>query len=82
MRVGGDTPMPVIMKQTRKQWVKVAIFFLFACISVHAQTVQFLPEIDAHLTLNSKVRVYVEAKDDREGATRSNLLLARAFSFI
>ena len=32
-----------------------------------AQETQFLPEIDAHLTLNSTFRVYRQAKDDREG---------------
>jgi hypothetical protein len=30
------------------------------------QDVQFLPEVDAHLKLNSVVRVYLEAKDDRD----------------
>jgi hypothetical protein len=34
---------------------------------VRAQDTQFLPEIDGHLTLNSSFRVYVQAKDDREG---------------
>lgn len=38
------------------------------CISVQAQTVEFLPEIDTYLTLNpSRGRVYFQAKDDREG---------------
>jgi hypothetical protein len=31
------------------------------------QDVQFLPEVDAHLKLNSMFRVYVEAKDDQDG---------------
>ena len=35
-----------------------------------AQTVEFLPEADAHLTLNSMWRTYLQAKDDRDaGAT-------------
>jgi uncharacterized protein DUF2490 len=35
-----------------------------------AQSVHFLPEADAHLTMNSALRTYLEAKDDRdEGAT-------------
>lgn len=38
-----------------------------ACSSARAQDTQFLPEIGAHLTLNSHLRVYLEAKDDREG---------------
>jgi hypothetical protein len=36
---------------------------------VLAQSAQFLPEIDTHLKVNSFVRIYLEAKDDRdEGA--------------
>jgi hypothetical protein len=34
---------------------------------VHFQDTQFLTEIDAHLTLNSYLRTYLQAKDDREG---------------
>jgi len=32
-----------------------------------AQDTQFLPEIDTNLKLNSNVRIFVQAKDDREG---------------
>jgi hypothetical protein len=32
-----------------------------------AQNLQFLPEMDAHLKLNSSFRAYLEAKDDRDG---------------
>ena len=43
---------------------------VLACLGgppIYSQNTQFLPEIDAHLTVNSYVRVYLEAKDDREG---------------
>lgn len=43
------------------------ILACLGCLSAHAQDAQFLPEVDAHLTLNSHVRVYLQAKDDREG---------------
>jgi hypothetical protein len=39
----------------------------FACLSARAQDVQFLPEVDAHLKLNSVFRVYLQAKNDRDG---------------
>lgn len=42
------------------------IAFLF-CPLARAQNTQFLPEIDAHLTLSSQFRAYVETKDDRDG---------------
>ncbi len=45
----------------------MAILALLACLPACAQEVQFLPEIDAHLKLNSYLRTYLEAKDDRDG---------------
>jgi len=44
-----------------------AILSCLAGFSIRAQDTQFLPEIDAHLTLNSYLRSYLQAKDDREG---------------
>ncbi len=32
-----------------------------------SQDTQFLPEVDVHLKLNSELRTYLEAKDDRDG---------------
>lgn len=49
------------------QWLKIALSLLFACVSARAQSVQFLPELDTYLKLNSMVRAYFEAKDDRDG---------------
>lgn len=47
------------------QWV---FFVGFACLPAFAQqNVQFLPEVDTYLKLNSVFRVYVEAKDDQDG---------------
>jgi len=37
------------------------------CLPARAQDVQFIPEVDGYLKLNSTVRVYLEAKDDRDG---------------
>jgi uncharacterized protein DUF2490 len=44
-----------------------ALFICFACGPAYAQNVQFLPEVDAHLELNSTFRPYLEAKDDQDG---------------
>lgn len=49
------------------RWLKIALPLLLACVSARAQSVQFLPEIDTYLKLNSMVRTYFEAKDDRDG---------------
>jgi hypothetical protein len=48
----------------------LARWLLFASLislRASAQETQFLPEFDAHLTLNSSLRTYLQAKDDREG---------------
>jgi hypothetical protein len=45
---------------------RVLLIFL-ACLPVPAQESQFLPEIDAHLKLNSTFRTYLEVKEDRDG---------------
>jgi hypothetical protein len=51
-------------RKTLWRWVLLA---LMACLPVPAQESQFLPEIDAHLRLNSTFRAYLQAKDDRDG---------------
>jgi len=46
---------------------KWTILLCLACLPARAQETQFLPEVDANLTLNSTFRAYLQAKDDREG---------------
>jgi len=56
------------MTRTHKAFGRRAFFLCFACATAVAQqNVQFLPEVDAYLKLNSMFRVYVEAKDDQDG---------------
>jgi hypothetical protein len=55
------------MTQALKTICQVAIIVFIVCFSARAQDTQFLPEVDAHLTLNSTFRTYLQAKDDREG---------------
>jgi hypothetical protein len=55
-----------MMQANKTFWKRVFLVFL-ACVPARAQDVQFLPEVDAHLKLNSLVRVYLQAKDDRDG---------------
>jgi Protein of unknown function (DUF2490) len=60
---------------SHRQSVRVARYiFLFALLLVrgslgNAQTFQTLPEIDAYFKLNSRVQVYVQAKETREGGS-------------
>jgi hypothetical protein len=55
------------ISRTRKIWPKVTLSLLLSCVSMSAQTVQFLPEVDTYLRLNSMFRAYYETKDDRDG---------------
>jgi hypothetical protein len=51
----------------------MVLFLLSACASGAAQTVQFLPEVDTYLKLNSMFRVYNEVKDDRDGGDSTQI---------
>lgn len=59
------------------------ILFLacIACVAARAQDTQFLPEIDGHLTLNSSFRVYVQAKDDRDGGDPEQFTFGPSLQF-
>jgi len=62
-----------VLARPRKQWRKVALPILFSCVSVSAQTIQFLPEVDTYLKLSSMFRVYSETKDDRDGGDSTQI---------
>jgi hypothetical protein len=47
--------------------LRMILWLFLGCVSVSAQTVQFLPEVDTYLKLNTMFRVYNETKDDRDG---------------
>jgi len=55
------------MIRIRAAFCSFVFLFCLACLPARAQESQFLPEVDAHLTLNSTFRAYLEAKDDRDG---------------
>jgi len=63
------------MSRTRKTLWGLAGLACFACLPAHAQESQFLPEVDAHLTINSTLRAYLEAKDDRDGGDPTQLAI-------
>jgi hypothetical protein len=63
------------------RFVLPALAFLFACTSLHAQSVEFLPEIDTYLKLNPDVRVYFQAKDDRDGGDPVQATLGPSVDF-
>jgi len=56
-------------------------FTLIVCAQCYAQDTQFLPEIDTHVTLNSNVRLLVQAKDDREGGDPQQFTFGPSIQF-
>jgi hypothetical protein len=51
-------------------WPKIALsigFILCSRLSMQADTVQFLPEVDTYLKVTQIFRVYYQNKDDRDG---------------
>ena len=52
-----------------------------ACTSVRAQTPEFVPEIDTHVTLNHYMRTYLVVKDDRDAGASSQLSVGPSFQF-
>lgn len=57
------------------------LYHLCACGSLQAQTIQFLPEVDTYLKLDSTSRVYFQAKDDREGGDPTQATLGPSIQF-
>ena len=53
----------------------------FVCLAARAQDTQFLPEVDAHLTLNRSLRTYLQAKDDREGGDPEQFTFGPSIQF-
>jgi len=58
-----------------------AFLACFACLPTGAQDTQFIPEADAYLKLNSVVRTYLQAKDDREGGDSTQFAIGPSIEF-
>lgn len=75
--------LPKVGSVTRAQWLvpMFAVLACFVCPSIHAQDTQFLPEVDANLTVNSYLRTYLQAKDDREGGDPTQFTFGPSVQF-
>lgn len=62
-------------------FAKWLLFISIACALCYAQDTQFLPEVDTHVTLNSKVRLLVQAKDDRDGGDPQQFTFGPSIQF-
>jgi len=73
--------MPEAMTLFHKTGWKWALLVCLACLPARAQEAQFLPEIDAHLKLNSMLRAYLEAKNDRDGGDPTQFTIGPSLQF-
>jgi hypothetical protein len=69
------------MKWTHKTIWRCIFLVCFACLPARAQDTQFIPEVDTYLKLNSVVRTYVQAKDDREGGDSTQFAIGPSIEF-
>lgn len=57
------------------RWLRITLGILMISGVAYSQSVQFLPEVDNYLKVNSMFRVYTEAKDDRDGGDSSQFTI-------
>jgi hypothetical protein len=69
-----------LARYSRTGWRWLFLVY-FAWAPVQAQDVHFLPEVDAHVKLNSTFRAYVEAKDDRDGGEPDQFAIGPSLQF-
>lgn len=66
---------------TRMVVARWVVFASLAGALSHAQDTQFLPEIDTQVTLNQKTRLFLQAKDDREGGDPQQFTFGPSIQF-
>jgi hypothetical protein len=69
------------MLRIHKTISRCAFLACFVCLPARAQNTQFIPEVDTYLKLNSVVRTYVQAKDDREGGDSTQFAIGPSIEF-
>jgi len=70
-----------VVTQFQRACLRMAMLLFSACVPVCAQSVQFLPEIDPHLKVNSFLRAYLEAKDDQDAGASKQLGIGPSLQF-
>jgi hypothetical protein len=64
-----------------RHWVIFLALLLVLDLRAHAQTVQFLPEIDAYYKLNPEFQAYFQAKETREGGVPTQAEIGPSLEF-
>jgi hypothetical protein len=61
--------------------LRIVTVLFSTCTPVCAQSVQTLPEIDAHVTINNFMRTYLQAKDDRDEGASNQFSIGPSMQF-
>src|SRR6266436_2831770 len=75
------SPSPPPITRIHRMILRWALLVCFACLPASAQDTQFIPEVDAHLKLNSFLRTYLQAKDDRDGGDSTQFAIGPSLQF-
>jgi hypothetical protein len=69
------------VNRARRLGLHLLVLFCGTCFSVRAQSPEFVPEIDTHVTLNSYMRTYLVTKDDRDAGASSQFSVGPSLQF-
>jgi hypothetical protein len=59
----------------------ITVLLLCAWVPACSQSIQFLPEVDTHVTVNSFTRVYLQTKDDRDAGASDQFSVGPSMQF-
>jgi hypothetical protein len=69
------------MSLLRNSWLTLALLIIVLRFHASAQTVQFLPEIDAYYKLNPDLRIWFQVKETREGGDPTSAEIGPSLDF-
>jgi hypothetical protein len=76
-----DAATPKLLVYLPGVCLKTVIVLFSIYIPVCAQSVQTLPEIDAHVTINNFMRTYLQVKDDRDAGASNQFSIGPSMQF-
>jgi hypothetical protein len=76
-----DIEENIVVAPSPRACLAIAALFLGGWIQVRAQSLQTVPEIDAHVTVNNFMRAYLQGKDDRDAGASDQFSIGPSVQF-
>jgi hypothetical protein len=76
-----DIEENIVVAPSPRACLAIAALFLGGWIPVRAQSLQTVPEIDAHVTVNNFMRAYLQGKDDRDAGASDQFSIGPSVQF-